>query len=93
LFSFSLSLEISTSSLGASITLYGASSSKMSIITDGFWLVLAVLEEGFEGLFSSSNRFLAFPPSSLGGKFTDTIILSPEAKTDFSVELSLKSFL
>lgn len=36
---------------------------------------------------------MAFPPSEFVGKFTETIILSPEEKTDFSVELSLKAFL
>jgi len=64
----------------------------MSMITEGFWFDLAAFEPNL-GLLSLSNRFLTLPPSALGGKLTDTIILSPEAKTDFSVELSLNCFL
>jgi len=92
-FSFSLSLDMSTSSSGCSIILYGASSSNKSIITDGFWFALTGFEVFLGGLLSRSKRFLAQPFSVVCGKLTETIILSPEVNTDFSEGFSLKSFL
>ena len=81
-FSFSVSLAMSTSSFSCSITLYGCSSSSRSMITDGFWSGRAAL-----GL-SLSRRSLALVCSELAGKLTDTMILSPDVNTDLSAGLA-----
>lgn len=62
------SLARSTKGRTVSITLYGASSSRMSMITEGFWL---------EAVFFSP-RLAPLSPFEPSEKFTETRIFSPD---------------